>query len=85
MSTPQERIESNGGDGPNAASDAEKATAGSQDTPQESSQRPTLKEKLNKPLSFHLAFLSLLIMVFIVSVDATALAVAISVGLAFIQ
>ncbi|KAM3534173.1 hypothetical protein MY4038_002563 [Beauveria bassiana] len=38
--------------------------------------RPTLRDKLNKPLRFHLAFLSLLIMVFIVSVDATALAVA---------
>lgn len=41
--------------------------------------RPTLKDKMNKPLRFHLAFLSLLIMVFIVSVDATALAVALPV------
>ncbi|KAK4160329.1 major facilitator superfamily domain-containing protein [Cladorrhinum sp. PSN259] len=39
--------------------------------------RPTLKSKLQKPIRFHLAFLSLLIMVFIVSLDATALAVAI--------
>ncbi|KAK2596767.1 hypothetical protein QQS21_006162 [Conoideocrella luteorostrata] len=38
--------------------------------------RSTLRDKMNKPVSFHLAFLSLLIMVFIVSVDATALAVA---------
>ncbi|KAJ6779890.1 hypothetical protein PWT90_08662 [Aphanocladium album] len=38
--------------------------------------RPTLKDKMKKPLRFHLAFLSLLIMVFIVSIDATALAVA---------
>ncbi|KAK4183711.1 major facilitator superfamily domain-containing protein [Podospora australis] len=38
---------------------------------------PTLRDKLNKPIRFHLAFLSLLIMVFIVSIDATALAVAI--------
>lgn len=34
----------------------------------------------NKPLSFYLAFLSLVIMVLLVSLDATALAVAIPVG-----
>lgn len=34
----------------------------------------------NKPLSFYLAFLSLLIMVLLVSLDATALAVAIPVS-----
>lgn len=41
---------------------------------------PTLKGKARKPLRFHLAFLSLLVMVFIVSVDATALAVALPVS-----
>ncbi|KAJ4146883.1 hypothetical protein LMH87_001442 [Akanthomyces muscarius] len=33
------------------------------------------REKFQKPLKFHLAFLSILLMVFIVSIDATALAV----------
>jgi hypothetical protein len=37
--------------------------------------------KLKKPLKFHLAFLSILLMVFIVSIDATALAVVIPVSL----
>ncbi|KAK5993203.1 MFS transporter L2 [Cladobotryum mycophilum] len=71
-------------DGPKGiASDIEKAIADVlQPTDQyelsESAQqtRSTLRDKFNKPWSFHLAFLSLLIMVFIVSVDATALAVA---------
>ena len=44
---------------------------------QEPNARPMLRDKLNKPLSFDLAFLSLLIMVFLVSIDATALPVAI--------
>ncbi|KAM3516673.1 hypothetical protein NHJ13051_009689 [Beauveria bassiana] len=35
------------------------------------------REKLQKPLKFHLAFLSILLIVFIVSIDATALAVVI--------
>ncbi|KAM3565367.1 hypothetical protein ARSEF4850_001403 [Beauveria asiatica] len=35
------------------------------------------REKFQKPLKFHLAFLSILLMVFIVSIDATALAVVI--------
>ncbi|KAM3445447.1 hypothetical protein MY3296_010192 [Beauveria thailandica] len=35
------------------------------------------REKLRKPLKFHLAFLSILLMVLIVSIDATALAVVI--------
>jgi hypothetical protein len=67
-------------------SDAEKAQAGGvlvetgEQRAQEPSARPTLRDKLNKPLSFHLAFLCLLIMVFIVSIDATALAVAIPVS-----
>ncbi|KUI72225.1 hypothetical protein VM1G_08024 [Cytospora mali] len=39
-------------------------------------ERSTLREKLDKPLSFHLAYLALMIMVFICSVDATALGVA---------
>ncbi|KAM3497050.1 hypothetical protein MY11210_009721 [Beauveria gryllotalpidicola] len=37
----------------------------------------SFREKLKKPLKFHLAFLSILLMVFIVSLDATALAIAI--------
>ncbi|KUI56348.1 hypothetical protein VP1G_03732 [Cytospora mali] len=39
-------------------------------------ERSTLRDKLDKPLSFHLAYLALMIMVFICSVDATALGVA---------
>ncbi|KAK8142822.1 hypothetical protein G3M48_008192 [Beauveria asiatica] len=35
------------------------------------------REKFQKPLKFHLTFLSILLMVFIVSIDATALAVVI--------
>lgn len=58
---------------------------GQQTSSQNASSRPTLKDKLNKPMSFHLAFLSLLIMVFIVSFDATALAVAIPVSPTNIQ
>lgn len=38
------------------------------------------REKFQKPLKFHLAFLSILLMVFIVSIDATALAVVIPVS-----
>ncbi|KAI1771149.1 major facilitator superfamily domain-containing protein [Hypoxylon cercidicola] len=38
---------------------------------------PTLRDKLRKPIKFHLAFLSLLLMVLIVSIDATALGIAI--------
>ncbi|KAI1098290.1 putative efflux pump antibiotic resistance protein [Jackrogersella minutella] len=38
---------------------------------------PTLGDKLRKPLKFHLAFLALLVMVFIVSIDSTALGIAI--------
>lgn len=38
---------------------------------------PTFLDRLRKPVKFHLAFLSLLLMVFIVSIDATALGIAI--------
>ncbi|KAI1759448.1 putative efflux pump antibiotic resistance protein [Hypoxylon sp. FL1150] len=38
---------------------------------------PTFRDKLREPVKFHLAFLSLLLMVFIVSIDATALGIAI--------
>ncbi|KAI1386560.1 putative efflux pump antibiotic resistance protein [Hypoxylon trugodes] len=37
----------------------------------------TLRDKLRKPIKFHLAFLSLLLILFIVSIDATALGVSI--------
>ena len=89
MSTQQSRpeIQATATDDGNttATSDAEKAQAGvlleaGEQRAQETSSRPTLRDKLNKPMSFHLAFLSLLIMVFIVSIDATALAVAIPVS-----
>lgn len=40
---------------------------------------PTFLDRLRKPVKFHLAFLSLLLMVFIVSIDATALGIAIPV------
>ena len=38
------------------------------------------RQKFQKPLKFHLALLSILLMVFIVSIDATALAVVIPVS-----
>jgi MFS family permease len=69
------------------SSNAEKVPAGGavleadeQQAPHETNARPTLRDKLNKPMTFHLAFLSLLIMVLIVSIDATALAVALPVS-----
>lgn len=39
-----------------------------------------VREKWQKPLKFHLAFVSILLMVFTVSIDATALAVVIPVS-----
>lgn len=38
------------------------------------------REKIQKPLKFHFAFVSILLMVFIVSIDATALAIVIPVS-----